>query len=270
MSQNTLETFIERISQSEAVDETPENIKSCEDLMKEIEETVNLAQLIQKLYAAKQDKFVIKEIKLESEIDFIKSINQLKQVFQSELYSATNTIKSLYANELINLETIRQKEIFGKHLITLITELSSSGYCLVMKNSIVWAYKYYESPYEVVIGHKETQSDEVNEYIVEYEEPVCKIKSIYVNLLHPKITLGTIMLNTEGRHPNAEDSGLTSVCSGTLEDREIVLTEPEKLITLLDEICHTYEIMNLASAYYIPTGKYKKVEEAVESTWNSA
>ncbi|HEX2787558.1 MAG TPA: hypothetical protein VHP32_06595 [Ignavibacteria bacterium] len=272
----SIQTFIKRINNSDLnnlnEDNTPAcSIKSTETLINEIESIVNLDEFYGRLEDSKQEKVTIKEIKIESDIDFLKSVKQLKTVFKNELQVIVNTIREKYQTELFNLQSIRQKETFGQPLINLIQKLNSAGYCLVMKDSVVWAYKYYEDPYEVTIGIQDTgTSEEQDEYIVEYDEHVCKIKSIYVNLMHPKITLGTIMLNTEGRHPNAQDgNGLTTVCSGDLEDREINLNNPESLISLLNEICRTYEIMNLTSAYEQPRGTYSKVEGGREAVWSS-
>ncbi|HEX2787589.1 MAG TPA: hypothetical protein VHP32_06750 [Ignavibacteria bacterium] len=276
MSQNTsaLQTFIERVNNSDSGDSTQDTqileLLTADELIKEIEHEIFPQDLVQKLVSCKHEKIKIKEVKLESEIDFIKSVNQLKGVFQTELDAALEEVRTKYSEEMLNLQVIRQKEIFGSHLINLINVLSLHECCLVMKDNTIWAYKYYSPPYEVSVGTKgNNANDDSDDYTVQYDSPVCKIKSIYVNLLHPKITLGTIMLNTEGRHPNAQAPGLTSVCNGTLEDRDISLSNPEELITLLDEICHTYEVMNLKSAYWQPHGSFKKVEETAEAAWNS-
>jgi hypothetical protein len=99
-----------------------------------------------------------------------------------------------------------------------------------------------------------------------YDEPVCLLKGVYVNLLHPKIINGSILISTDSRHPNANASGLTEVCVGNLEDRKIPLENTESLIELLNSICTTYEVCHLDSAYLHTRTKYSTKEGALKWT----
>lgn len=116
-----------------------------------------------------------------------------------------------------------------------------------MKDNSVNAYKFYNPPYEVTEGY-------YNSGIVhEYSSPVCSIRGIYVNILHAKITHGTIHLSTIGHHPNCNVGGFGQACPGSFEDRDICLSDPSKLLSLLEEISSTYEKIHLDSSYYKPT-----------------
>ncbi|MBK6537416.1 MAG: hypothetical protein IPG09_06425 [Ignavibacteria bacterium] len=74
----------------------------------------------------------------------------------------------------------------------LVKKLSENEYSLVMMNNRAYVYKYYDPPYDIIEGHYSSG------VIHEYQDPVCTLKSIYVNLLHPNITSGTVLINTEG------------------------------------------------------------------------
>ena len=89
---------------------------------------------------------------------------------------------------------------------------------------------------------------------------------MYLNLLHPKIINGSILISTDSRHPNANASGLTEVCVGNLEDRKIPLENTEALIELLNNICTTYEAMHLDSSYFMPEQNYSTKQGVLKWT----
>jgi len=181
-------------------------------------------------------------------------------VFQFELEQALTKVNDLYNQELLKLQSLYRNAVIGKPLMDLVKKLSENEYSLVMMNNRVYAYKYYDPVYDVIEGH-------YNSGVVhEYQDPVCTLKSIYVNLLHPKITSGTVLINTERRHPNASDSGLSEACVGSMDGREIPINNPVALITLLDEICAMYEIMHLDSAYFLPESEYEERREKLKWT----
>jgi hypothetical protein len=93
--------------------------------------------------------------------------------------------------------------------------------------------------------------------IKEYDEPVCSIRGIYVNILHPQVTYGSILLSTENQHPNCDKKNFGSACVGSLENRDLPLDDSQKLLDLLNEISATYEVCHLDSAYYTPTINFK-------------
>ena len=226
-----------------------------------ITKEISVTDLQDKLDNCQQDKITVKEIVVESAIDFLQSVKQLKNVFQFELEQALTKVNDLYNQELLKLQSLYRNVVIGKPMMDLVKKLSENEYCLVMMNSRVYAYKYYDPVYDVIEGH-------YNSGVVhEYQDPVCKLKSIYVNLLHPKITSGTVLINTERRHPNASDSGLSEACVGSMDGREIPINNPEALITLLDEICAMYEIMHLDSAYFLPESEFE--ERQVKLKWTA-
>ena len=225
-----------------------------------ITKEISLTDLQDKLVNSQQDKITVKEIVVESAIDFLQSVKQLKNVFQFELEQALTKVNDLYNQELLKLLSLNRNAVIGKPLMDLVKKFSENEYSLVMMNNRVYAYRYYDPVYDVIEGH-------YNSGVVhEYQDPVCSLKSIYVNLLHPNITSGTVLINTEGRHPNASNKGLSEACVGDMDGREIPINNPESLVTLLDEICAMYEIMHLDSAYFIPESEFEVKEEKLKWT----
>jgi hypothetical protein len=230
------------------------------DLLKSITKELNSQEVYNKLLSAKQEKIKVKEVILESEIDFIASAKKLKNVFENQLYEAIEKVTDIYNRELLNLQSYYRNKLAGEGLMTLIKALNESEYSIVMMNSRIYAYKYYDPFHEV----KEGQFQSGVTFV--YEKPVCLLKGVYVNLLHPKIINGSILISTDSRHPNANASGLTEVCVGNLEDRKIPLENTESLIDLLNSVCSTYEVCHLDSAYFIPEHKYSTKEGALKWT----
>lgn len=250
--------FLDRLASAEQ--EFSQDIET-DSLKSLITKELSVSDLQNKLDNCQQDKITVKEIVVESAIDFLQSVKQLKNVFQFELEQALTKVNDLYNQELLKLQSLYRNAVIGKPLMDLVKKLSENEYSLVMMNNRVYAYKYYDPVYEVIEGH-------YNSGVVhEYQDPVCKLKSIYVNLLHPNITSGTVLINTEGRHPNASDSGLSEACVGSMDGREIPINNPEALVTLLDEICAMYEIMHLDSAYFIPESEFE--ERQVKLKWTA-
>jgi hypothetical protein len=133
---------------------------------------------------------------------------------------------------------------------------------LLLKDSGVFAYKCYSPGYEVSTGCTEKG------IIKDFEEPVCTLRGIYLNILHPKITHSSILLATQGQHPNCEKPLFGNACAGTFEDRNIPLDKPLDLLGLLNEISATYKKCHLDSAYYTPTINFKTRKD--ESKWKAA
>ena len=249
--------FLDKLASSEQ--ESSPDIEA-DSLKRLITKKFSVSDLQNKIENCQQDKITVKEIVVESTIDFLQSVKQLKNVFQFELEQALTKVNDLYNQELLKLQSLYRNVVIGKPLMDLVKKWSENEYCLVMMNSRVYAYKYYDTVYDVIEGH-------YNSVVVdEYQDPVFKLKSIYENLLHPKITSGTVLINTERRHPNASDSGLSEACVGSMDGREIPINNPEALITLLDEICAMYEIMHLDSAYFLPESEYEERREKLKWT----
>jgi hypothetical protein len=220
---------------------TPDALKNV--LTKEIK----FKDLNERLLKSRQEKVIVREVVLESEIEFVNSLKQLKVLFKEELKTAMDRVNDLYTSELLKLQKIYKEEIIGTALIQIVKEINKSGWVLLMKDSGVFAYKCYSPGYEVLEGHTDKN------VIKDFEEPVCTLRGIYVNILHPQITYGTILLATEGQHPNCDKAKFGTACIGTFEDRDIPLDNPYNLLCLLNEISATYEICHLGSAYYTPT-----------------
>ena len=222
---------------------------------------IKFKDLNEKLLKSRQEKVVIKEILLESEVDLVNSLKQLKTVFKDELKQAIEKLNDLYTNELLKLQQLYRNEVIGEKLLEIVKTVSKSEWYLLMKDSSVNLCKFYQPPFEVQIGISSDKN-----HIKEYESPVCYLKAIFLNILHTKITTGTIRLSTEGQHPNADKNNFGTACNGTFEDKEIPLDDPERLLILLDEISSTYERIHLDSCYYTPLEQSKTRKD---DTWTT-
>lgn len=254
--ETTIDSFINKVNNNSSVEIPEPKNKLEESLIKEI----SFNEVYSKLLASKQESIKVKEITIESEIDFINSAKKLKSVFEIHLTAAIEKVNDLYNRELINLQTFYRNKFAGEGLMALIKAFSNCEYSLVIMNSRIYAYKYYEPFHPVTEGHYESGM------VYLYDEPVCCLKGVYVNLLHPIITNGSILISTDDRHPNASNKGLTEVCVGNLEGRSIPIENTESLLELLNEICTTYEVMHLDSAYFQPEGSYTTKEGALKWT----
>ncbi|MCE1169382.1 MAG: hypothetical protein LWX70_14945 [Sphingobacteriia bacterium] len=222
------------------------------DVMKNIlQREISSKDLVERLQKTKQDKISVKEIILDSEIDFINSIKQLKSVFEEELSEAIEKVNDLYNNELLKLQQIYRSEVIGGKLLELVKAVAPSGWYLLMKDSSVNLCRFYTPSYEVITGISEKKS-----MVYDYSEPVCYLKAIYVNILHDKVTYGTIHLASEMQHPNCDKDIFGQACAGNLEGREIPLDDTEELLQLLNEISLTYQRFHLDSSYYTPTTNF--------------
>ena len=215
---------------------------TADSLKNVITKEIKLKDFTDRLAKAKQEKVIIREVLLESELDIVNSMKQLKAVLRDSI----ERVNDLYESEVLKLQKLYKSEVFGSQLMRIIQTISKSGWCILMKDTGVYAYKCYDSLYDVYLGYKE------NGTILEYESPVCQLKAVYVNLIHPKITSGTIMLSTTGWHPNCDKEKFGVACTGTMEDVPIPLDDAEKLNLLLNEISSTYEKCHLDSAYFTP------------------
>jgi hypothetical protein len=204
---------------------------------------IKFKDLNERLLKSRQEKVLVKEITLESEIEFVNSLKQLKSIFKEELKVAIDKVNDLYTSEVLKLQKIYKSEVIGEALLNIVKTISGSGWILIFKETGVYAYKYYSPMHEVTEGYTEKGT------VKEYEEPVCSLKGIYVNILHPKITYGTILLATDGQHPNADKASMGTACNGTFEERNIPLDNANELLGLLNEIEACYEVVHLDSCY---------------------
>lgn len=216
---------------------------------------VKFKDLNERLLKSRQEKVIVKEITLESEIEFVNSLKQLKSIFKEELKSAIDKVNDLYASEVLKLEKIYKSEVIGNALLEIVKTINQAGWILLMKDSGVYCYKCFNPALEVTEGYTEKGTVKI------FDEPVCSLRGIYCNILHPRISLGSILLATDGQHCNADKAGLGVACVGSLEEKEIPLDNPEELLSLLNEIESTYKICHLNSAYYSPDISFKTRKE---------
>lgn len=252
--------FFRRIGQNTG--ETISDLMPAAGYMKNyLTKEIKFKDLNEKLMKSRQEKVVIKEILLESEIDLVNSLKQLKIVFKDELKQAIDKLNDLYTNELMKLQQLYRSEVIGEKLLDIVKTVSKSGWYLLMKDCSVNLCLFYDPPFEVRIGISSDKN-----HIKEYEQPVCYLKAIFVNILHSKITTGTIRLSTEDQHPNVDKNNFGTACNGSFENKEIPLDNPEQLLVLLDEISSTYERIHLDSCYYTPVEKAKTRKD---ETWTT-
>lgn len=226
-----------------------------------LESEVNSQEIFTKLWNTEQEKIKVKTIILDSRLDFINSAKKLQEVFQLELTGAISKFNEKFNSEVLKIKQLYRKELIGTGLIELVNDISEEGWVLVMKQNSVNLYKCYNPAYPVKLGYYSSGN------IREYADPVTYLRGIYVNILHPMITTGTIYLQTEGgTHPNCASKGFGAACPGTLQDREISVTDSNELICVLEEISNTYEKMHLDSAYYTPSDNYIERNETPQWT----
>lgn len=255
------EDFFRRVNINKSDDDKLKLSLASDSLKNILAKEMKFKDLNDRLLKSRQEKVLVKEVVLESEIEFVNSLKQLKSIFKEELKAAIDKINDLYQSEVLKLEKIYKSEVIGNALLEIVKTISKAGWILLMKESGVYAYKYYTPILEVTEGYTEKG------IVKEYEEPVCSLKGIYINLIHPKITYGTILLSTLGHHPNADKANLGVACNGTFEERNIPLDNAQDLLDLLNEIQACYEVVHLDSCYYTPDINFKTRKD--DSTWKA-
>jgi hypothetical protein len=247
--------FFRRVNANKKEDDNLKLSLASDSLKNILAKEMKFKDLNDRLLKSRQEKVLVKEVVLESEILFISSLKQLKSIFKEELKSAIDKVNDLYQSEVLKLEKIYKSEVIGNALLDIVKTISKE-WILLMKDTGVYAYKYYNPPFEVTEGYTDKGT------VKEYEEPVCSLRGIYVNVLHPRITYGTIILASDGQHPNC-DKPNGNCCVGSFEDRIIPLENPTELLGLLNEIQACYEVVHLDSCYYTPDINFKLRKEEV-------
>ncbi|MDD5361390.1 MAG: hypothetical protein PHN88_04610 [Ignavibacteria bacterium] len=243
------ESFIKRLNEDKKEGDLKLDF-SGDTLRNVISREIKMKDLNEKLIQSKQEKITVREVILTSELDFVNSIKQLKSVFKEELKAAIDKVNDLYNNEVIKLQQLYRSEVIGSKLLEMVRTVATEGWYLLMKDASVNLCKFYQPAYEVTIGISETKG-----IIYDYEDPVCHLKAIYVNILHNKISFSTINLASDGQHPNCEKATFGTACAGSLAGRPITLDDPDALLQLLNEISSTYERFYMDSSYYKPIGE---------------
>ena len=244
----TLEKLVKRVNGNGGI----KNIKELGEnhLLNILTKEIKRDEVFKRLQESKQEKIKIKEIVLESEIDFTPSVKKLQECYSGEIAETLGHLNDIYNNEICKIDKIFRSEFIGKGLVDLV-EVISPDWCLVMKKNSVNLYKCYSPPFEVSEGYYQGES-------IIYDDTVCFLRGIYVNIMNPVVSHGTIYLSSEGRqHPNCASRHYGTACPGSLDGREIPLDDPKKLLTLLQEIASTYEKIHLDSSYYKPEINYE-------------
>jgi len=253
--------FFRRVNKNKSDNEQLKLSLATDSLKNILAKEMKFKDLNDRLLKSRQEKVLVKEVVLESEIEFVNSLKQLKGIFKQELQTAINKVNDLYQSEVLKLEKIYKSEVIGNALLDIVKTISKAGWILLMKESGVYAYKFYSPMHEITEGYTDKGT------VKEYEDPVCSLRGIYVNILHPQITYGTILLACDGQHPNSDKANLGVACNGTFEDRNIPLDNAQELLGLLNEIQACYEVVHLDSCYYTPDINFKTRKD--ESTWRA-
>ena len=248
----TLEKLVKTINGNGGIS----NIKELDEnhLLNILTKEIKRDEVFKRLEESKQEKIKIKEIVLESEIDFTPSVKKLQECYSREIADTIGHLNDMYNNEVCKIDKILRGEFIGKGLTDLV-EVISPEWCLVMKKNSVNLYKCYSPPFDVIQGYYQNDS-------IIYDDTVCFLRGIYVNIMNPIVSNGTIYLSSEGRqHPNCASRHYCTACPGSLDGREIPLDDPKKILTLLQEIANTYEKIHLDSSYYKPEINYEINQE---------
>lgn len=253
--------FFRRVNKNKSDDEQLKLSLATDSLKNILTKEMRFKDLNDRLLKSRQEKVFVKEVTLESEIEFVNSLKQLKSIFKLELKTAIEKVNDIFQSEVLKLQKIYKSEVIGDALLDIVKTISSAGWLLLMKETGVYAYKFYSPPFEVTEGYTEKGT------VRDYEDAVTFLKGIYVNILHPKVTYGTILLATENQHPNADKAGLGVACIGTFEERNIPLDNSIELLGLLNEIQACYEVIHLDSCYYTPDINFKIRKD--ESVWKA-
>jgi hypothetical protein len=256
------QSFLKRLNDNNKKDESKLTLDG-DALKNVISKEIKFKDLNDRLQSSRQEKVLVKEVFLESELDFVNSIKQLKGIYKEELKQAIEKVNDLFQNELLKLQQLYRSEVIGDKLLELVKTVADAGWYLLMKDKSVNLCKFYSPAYEVTDGVSEH-----SDMIKVFEDTVCYLKAIYVNILHTKITYGTINLSTEdGQHPNCEKANFGAACAGSLQDRPIPLDNPNELLQLLNEISNTYQRIFLDSSYFTPSGT---ATTRKDNTWKTA
>lgn len=215
------------------------------DLVQTLSREISVSELVAKLQQSRQNRVMVKEVVIQEDPQIVRTIQRMRSNYIEQMDTALRRMNDLYVSKVEEVNKMYREAVVGEKLINLINRLN--GWQLVIKPNFVHLCKFYAPPKPVTISVSEGYGT-----TIEYEEPICHIKAIYVNLLHSKITRGTIKLSTIKQHPNVSENGLGTACVGELEDREITMNDPDNLIILLKEIETTYERIHSDSAYYNP------------------
>ena len=261
MEQTINQDFFKRVNKNKIGDDNLKLSLATDSLKNILTKEIKFKDLNERLMKSRQEKVLVKEIVIESEIEFLNSVKQLKSLFKEELKTTIDRVNDLYLSEVLKLEKIFKSEIIGNSLLQIVQTINNSGWILLMKKSGAFAYKCFSPMHQVSLGYT------AEGIIKEFEDPICSLKGIYVNILHPKIMYGSIMLSTLDQHPNCDKPEFGTACNGTLEGRIIPLDNPQELLGLLNEIEATYKVCHLESAYYTPDTNFNIRKE--ESLWKA-
>lgn len=253
--------FFRRVNKNKSDDDNLKLSLASDSLKNILAKEMKFKDLNERLLKSRQEKVLVKEVVLESEIEFVNSLKKLKGIFKEELKTAIDKVNDLYQSEVLKLEKIYKSEVIGNALLDIVKTISKAGWILLMKESGVYTYKFYNPPLEITEGYTDKGT------VKEYEDAVCSLRGIYVNILHPQITYGTILLSTIGQHPNVDHKDFGTCCNGDFENRNIPLDNPTELLELLNEIQACYEVVHLDSCYYTPDINFKTRKD--ESTWRA-
>lgn len=199
------------------------------DFMKRLEET-------------ESGKTRVVTIVKECEVDIRAQMAAYASRFKSQLAHAVSQMQSKYEDELLRLKQLVRDNMLGKSFKELLQRVSEKGWIIIMQGPKAIAYYQYKPHAFPVVTERFG-----NGRIVEYEEPICQMASISIDLSYTKLCNEAIkIVCAVNTHPNVDG---TQACSGNLQGRPLDLSNLDALVDLLDEIRTTYESAHGDSAY---------------------
>lgn len=178
----------------------------------------------------------------ECEVDIRAQMAIYAQRFKAHLAHAVSQMQSKYEDELLRLKQLVRDNMLGKSFKELLQRVSEKGWIIIMQGPKAIAYYQYKPHAFPVVTERFG-----NGRIVEYEEPICQLASISIDLSYTKLCNEAIkIVCAVNTHPNVDG---TQACSGNLDGRPVDLSNLDALVDLLDEIKTTYESAHGDSAY---------------------
>ena len=93
------------------------NIKELDKnhLLNILTKEINRDEVFKRLQESKQEKIKIKEIVLESEIDFTPSVKKLQECYSGEIAETLGHLNDMYNNEVCKIDKIFRSEFIGTY-----------------------------------------------------------------------------------------------------------------------------------------------------------
>lgn len=213
----------------------------------------------------------------------ISHIMNLNTMYQTETRSTCERLIHSY-DKFIN--DMAKKWTCIVNLITDIKKIDDSNrvHSIIFERGSAWVVRDFKKSLVVDEGHVTSggsRSTREEIQIQKYKNPLCKIKSIYLDIFSDRIDSSSLYIRTsEGRHPNAHDAGtdrnspavdkdfVNPVCTGSLTGQKIYINNIKSIRSILDIVEQQYSKAGLDSPFYRPDREVKKTTSQKVNTWS--